>query len=86
MGQRFRLESGFDISGFSAEVQVILTAMKHYGLILADNGSPWYISGAPDSRWDNDMLRELKTIPGSAFEAVDSSSLQVSADSGEAQP
>jgi hypothetical protein len=84
MGQRFRLKASFDTSGFSPEVQVILTAMKQYGLILADNGSSWFISGAPDPRWDNDMLRELKTIPGSAFEAVDVSSLQVSPDSGEA--
>lgn len=60
--------------------------MKQYGLILADNGSAWYISGAPDERWDNVVLRELKTVPGSAFEAVDLSGLQVSSDSGEARP
>ncbi|MGI8516859.1 MAG: hypothetical protein ACR2ME_00720 [Acidimicrobiia bacterium] len=84
MGQRFRLNASFDISGFSPEIQVILTAMKQYGLILADNGSAWYISGAPDERWNNDILRELKAIPGSAFEAVDVSGLQVSPDSGEA--
>ncbi len=84
MGQRFRLKASFDIFGFSPEIQVILTAMKQYGLILADNGSAWYISGAPDERWNNDMLRELKAIPGSAFEAVDVSELQVSPDSGEA--
>jgi hypothetical protein len=84
MGQRFRLKANFDLSGFSPQVQVILTAFKQFGLILADNGSSWYISGAPDERWDNDMLRELKTIPGSAFEAVDVSSLQVSPDSGQA--
>ena len=84
MGQRFRLKASFNISGFSPEVRVILTAMKQYGLLLADNGSPWFISGAPDDRWDNDMLRELKTIPGSAFEAVNASGLQVSPDSGEA--
>lgn len=84
MGQRFRLKANFDITGFSPQVQVILTAFKQYGLILADNGSSWYVSGAPDPRWDNDMLRELKTIPGSAFEAVDVSSLQVSPDSGQA--
>jgi hypothetical protein len=86
MGQRFRLKASFDISGFSQEIQVILLAMQQYGLILADNGSAWYVSGAPDERWDNDMLNELKTIPGSAFEAVDVSGLQVSPDSGEAQP
>ena len=83
MGQRFRLKAGFDISRFSAPVRVILQAMKTYGLILADNGSAWYISGAPDSRWDNDMLvSELAQIKGSDFEAVDVSSLMVDPDSG----
>ena len=56
MGQRFRLKASFDESSFSSHVQVILRAMKRYGLILADNGSSWYISGVPDERWDNDML------------------------------
>jgi hypothetical protein len=84
MGQRFRLGASFDISGFAPEIQVILTAFKQYGVILADNGSSWYVSGAPDPRWDNDVLGELKTIPGSAFEAVDVSSLQVNPDSGQA--
>jgi hypothetical protein len=82
MGQRFRLKAGYDISGYSPEIQVILTAMKEYGLILADNGSSWFISGAPDERWDNDMLHEWDDIPGSAFEAVDVSSLMVDPDSG----
>ena len=82
MGQRFRLKADFDISGYSPEVQVILTAMKRYGLILADNGSSWFISGAPDERWDNDMLHEWDDIPGAAFEAVDVSSLMVDPDSG----
>jgi hypothetical protein len=85
MGQRFRLRSGFDISGFSPQVRVILRAFKEYGIILADNGSPWYISGSPDPRWNNDVLHELKTIPGSAFEAVDVSSLMVDPDSGRAR-
>lgn len=83
MGQRFRLEADFDVSGYSPQIQVILTAFKEFGLILADNGSSWYISGAPDDRWDNETLRELKTIPGSAFEAVDVSSLQLNPDSGQ---
>ena len=86
MGQRFRLKASFDISGFSPEVQVILTAFKEYGLILADNGSPWFVSGAPDERWDNDILHELDAVPGSAFEAVDVSSLIVGPDSGETGP
>jgi hypothetical protein len=84
MGQRFRLKASFDITGYSGQVQVILTAMKHYGLILADNGSAWYVSGAPDERWDNDVLRELGDVPGSAFEAVDVSGLIVDPDSGTA--
>jgi hypothetical protein len=86
MGQRFRLKAGVDISRFSTEVQVILRALKKYGMILADSGSAWYVSGAPDSRWDNDVLvRELKEIKGSDFEAVDVSSLTVNRESGEAK-
>ncbi len=85
MGQRFRLNAGFDVSGFSPEVQVILRAMKTYGIILADNGSSWYISGAPDERWNNDALHELGRVPGSAFEAVNVSGLQVAAGSGQAR-
>jgi uncharacterized membrane protein YgcG len=83
MGQRFRLKAGFEISRFSAPVRVILQAMKTYGLMLADNGSAWYISGAPDSRWDNDTLvSELAQVKGSDFEAVDVSSLMLDPDSG----
>ena len=83
MGQRFRLKAGFDISEFSPDVQVILRAFQRYGIILADNGSPWYVSGAPDERWDNDVLRELRQVHGSDFEAVDVSSLMVDVDSGQ---
>ena len=86
MGMRFRLKQSFDISGYPADVQVILRAFKQYGLILADNGSPWYISGAPDERWDNDMLHGWDDIPGSAFEAVDVSGLMIDPDSGAAIP
>jgi hypothetical protein len=85
MGQRFRLKADFDLAGFSSEVQVILQALKKYGMILADNGSAWYISGAPDPRWNNDILvSELRQVPGSAFEAVDESGLMVNPDSGQA--
>jgi hypothetical protein len=84
MGQRFRLKASYDISGYSSQVQVILQAFKDYGIILADNGSPWYISGAPDERWDNDILHEWDNIPGSAFEAVDVTSLTVDPNSGKA--
>ena len=83
LGQRFRLKASFDISGFSPDVQVILQAMKTYGIILADNGSSWFISGSPDSRWDNDILREIKQLKGSNFEAVDVSSLILNVNSGQ---
>lgn len=83
MGQRFRLKAGFDTSGFSPEVQVILAAFKRYGIILADNGSAWFISGAPDERWDNDVLRELRQVSGADFEAVDVSLLMLNEDSGQ---
>jgi len=84
MGQRFRLKADFDISGFSPEVQVVLRALKEYGMVLADNGASWFLSGEPDSRWNNDDLHQLGNIPGSAFEAVDVSSLMVDPDSGAA--
>ena len=84
MGVRFRLKEGFDISGFSATNQVILTALKRYGMFLADNGQPWFLSGVPDERWDNDDLRNLQTdVHGFDFEAVDESSLMVDPDLGE---
>jgi len=86
MGLRMRLKANYDISGFSPEVQVILRALKKYGLILADNGSPWYISGVPDEQWDNDILHELHDIDGSAFEAVDTSGLILDPDSGQVKP
>jgi hypothetical protein len=70
MGMRLRLKAAFDISGFSPSNQVILTALKKYGMILADNGSAIYISGAPDHRWDNSDLGDLKTITASNFEVV----------------
>jgi hypothetical protein len=71
MGLRLRLKASVDISGFPPEVQVILTALKRYGMFVADNGSDWYLSGAPDPRWDDDALGDLKTIPGNAFEAIE---------------
>jgi len=69
-GAKIRLKSNYDITGFSKEVQVILVAMKKYGLILADIGSNMYISGAPDERWDNNALHQLGTIKASDFEVV----------------
>jgi hypothetical protein len=85
MGQRFRLKASFDVSGYSHDAQVILIALKKYGMILADNGSAWYISGAPHPNWDNDILHELDDVVGSDFEAVDVSSLMVSSNSGQAR-
>lgn len=70
MGLRVRLKADFDLSGFSPNVQVILRAMKKYGMFVADNGSNWYVTGAPDSRWDDDELRQLGDVKGSDFEAV----------------
>ncbi len=82
MGQRFRLKAGFDVTPFPPRLRVILEAFKTYGLILADNGSDWFISGVPDERWDNDELALLSRVRGSSFEAVDVSSLVADPDSG----
>jgi hypothetical protein len=70
MGLRFRMKASYDCSWASAEVQVICTALKRYGMIVADNGSDWYVTGAPDPRWNDDALGDLKAITGDAFEAV----------------
>lgn len=77
MGQRFRLKADFDVSTFPADAQVVLTALKKYGMILADNGSAWFVSGAPDDRWNDDAMHSLTRVKGSDFEAVDESSLQL---------
>ena len=76
MGLRVRLKASVDISGFSPTVQVILTALKRYGMILADNGSPWYISGVPDPRWNDSDLHNLDGITGSDLEVVDTTHLR----------
>jgi hypothetical protein len=75
MGTRVRLQAGVDISGYPRQARVVLQALKTYGMILADNGSNWYISGAPDPHWSNDALHALGGIKGSDFEVVDTSSL-----------
>jgi hypothetical protein len=72
MGLRLRLKASFSLSGFHGEALVVLRALKRYGLIVADNGSSWYITGAPDPRWNDEDLNQLKTVPGSAFQAVES--------------
>jgi hypothetical protein len=84
MGLRLRLKAAFDIAGFPPQTQVVLRAMKKYGIILADNGSDWYITGTPDENWDNDDLASLGDLPGSAFEVVDTRFLMVDPDSGQA--
>lgn len=71
MGLRVRLKASFDDSGYAGAAKVILTAMKTYGMILADNGSDWFFTGETDARWDDEDLNRLKSVPGSAFEAVD---------------
>ncbi|MEI8080747.1 MAG: hypothetical protein WCI74_02770 [Actinomycetes bacterium] len=85
MGARFRLSAAFDISGYSPQAQVILKGMQHYGMVLADNGSSWFFQGTSDERWQDALVSELKTIPSSAFEAVDTSGMQISPDSGQAR-
>ena len=77
LGQRFRLKAGFSLSGFSPEAQVILRALQQYGMMLADNGGAWFLSGTPNELWKNDVLQELKRVKGSDFEAVDASDLFV---------
>nr|WP_200873694.1 FG-GAP-like repeat-containing protein [Candidatus Magnetobacterium casensis] len=86
MGQRFRLKASFDTSGSSHDTRVILEALKKYGMIIADNGSSWYISGVPDPRWNNDTLvSEFSRVHGSDFEAVDESALMLNVNSGQAK-
>jgi hypothetical protein len=85
MGQRFRLKASYNISGFSATNQVILRALQKYGMILADNGSAWYMTGVPDERWNNTDLNALRGVLGSNFEAVDESSLMIDPNSGQAR-
>jgi hypothetical protein len=84
MGARFRLRAGFDIGGFGADAQVILTALQRYGMIVADNGSDWYFQGTTDARWTDGLLDQLKSVPASAFVAVDESACKVAVDSGQA--
>ena len=71
MGLRVRLKASVDISAFGPQARVVLTALQRYGMILADNGSPWYISGTPDSRWNDDELHHLQQLTGADFEVVD---------------
>ena len=76
MGLRVRLRAGFDTSGYPRQVRVILTALKRYGMIVADNGANWYISGAPDRRWNDDALHTIGGVTGADFEVVNTSKLR----------
>ena len=76
MGMRLRLSAGYDISGLVGQARVIATAMQRYGLIVADNGSNWFFQGAPDPGWNDNDLNQLKAIPGTAFEVVDTGPVQ----------
>ena len=75
MGLRVRLKASVNVSSFPPQARVVLRALQRYGMILADNGSPWYISGAPDKHWSNDQLHSLGRLTGADFEVVDTSSL-----------
>jgi hypothetical protein len=76
MGARFRMKASFDASGYSARARVVIAAMKTYGLVLADNGSPWFFTGERNANWPPGLIEQLKRIPASAFEAVDTASLR----------
>ena len=76
MGVRLRLRADYPTAGFPPQARVVLEALKRYGMILADNGSSLYVSGAPDPRWDNDDLHALGRVRGSDFEVVDTSRLR----------
>jgi hypothetical protein len=75
MGLRLRLKAGFDLRPFRGQARAILAALKTYGMIVADNGSSWFITGAPDPRWNDAQLETLKRVPASAFEVVRSGPL-----------
>jgi hypothetical protein len=70
MGLRVRLKAGFPLRGFHGQARVILRALKRYGMIVADNGSSWFVTGAPDPGWNDAQIEELQCVPGSAFEVV----------------
>src|SRR5205814_1496064 len=70
MGLRLRLKASFDVSGYHGQARVVLDALKRYGMIVADNGSNFFITGAADTRWDDNDLNQLKVVPGSAFDVV----------------
>ena len=76
MGLRVRLKASFDVSRYPRQARIVLIALKRYGMIVADNGSNWYISGAPNPGWSNDQLHTLGQVKGSNFEVVDTSTVR----------
>jgi hypothetical protein len=76
MGERLRLKASVDISGLPRQARAVAQALKAYGMVVADNGSDWFVSGAPSSGWDNDQLAALRRLTGADFEVVDTSSLR----------
>ena len=78
MGARFRLKRSFATTGYGAQAKVVIAALKRYGLVLADNGSPWFFQGEQNAAWPNRLVSDLKPIPASAFVAVDTRSMRVS--------
>ena len=73
MGLRVRLKASVSLAGYGTQARILLTALKRYGMILADNGSPWYVTGAPDPHWNDDVLHAIGQLSGSDFEVVDTS-------------
>jgi hypothetical protein len=76
MGMRVRLKASFDVRPFPRQARIVLVALKRYGMMVADNGSDWYITGAPNRGWSNDQLHTLGRVTGSSFEVVDTSKLR----------
>jgi hypothetical protein len=76
MGMRLRLKRSFPVAGFPRQARIVLRALKEYGMVVSDNGSSWYVSGAPHPHWSNDDLHTLHRVPGSAFQLVDTRSLR----------
>lgn len=85
MGARFRLRADYPLTDYSPSARVVLRAMKQYGLVLADNGSPWFFQGTSDERWPSALIEQLKRVPASAFEAVDTSVLRVRPNSAQSR-
>ena len=86
MGMRFRLKRSYPIAGFPRQARIVLQALKEYGMIVADNGSNWFVSGAPHPKWSNEQLHTLHRVPGSAFEVVDASNSPAVASAGAPGP